>query len=114
MTRRDRDIQAFILAAPRSMTFSDLEQAVRERFGDDCGWARSRIVMFWNERNPVTKGRRQRIDDDGEVRSFVDDRLHRLTLDEVRAAAIEAFGAERVPSRSALYRYWQRARRKGA
>ncbi|SMH32079.1 hypothetical protein [Azospirillum agricola] len=107
---RDRDIQAFILEAPRTMTFSDVEKAVRVRFGDECGWSRSRIVAFWNERMPVKSGVRPRLDDDVELRRFVDDRLTRLTLDDVRAAAIAVFGVDRVPSRSALHRYWQRVR----
>ncbi|KAA0683347.1 hypothetical protein [Roseomonas genomospecies 6] len=107
----DRDIQTFILAAPREMTFSVLERVIQEQFGDDCGWSRSRITAFWNAQHPVKKGVRSRVCDDAELRRFVDDRLSRLTLDEVRCAAIEAFGADRVPSRSALHRYWQWARR---
>ncbi len=108
----DREIEAFILDQPRTVPYSDLERAVRARFGADCGWNRDRIVAFWQQATTVKPGTPSRLDQDPEVRQFIDDRLFRLTLDEIHAACLEAFGATRTPARSSLHRYSQRVRRK--
>lgn len=109
MTNVNRQIEAFILEAPRTMTYSELEAAVRERFGAS-GWTAERIAEFWTARSEVRACRLGLLDRDGEVRRFVDDRLFRMTLDEMLEACRSVFGDARTPSRSALHRYSQRVR----
>lgn len=110
----DADIEAFILAADRNAGFSDLEAMVADRFGADAGWTKERIADFWRWSVPVLSGKPSRLERDHDVRRFVEDRLHRQTLDEIRAACAAAFGAARTPSRSALHRYGSRLRRLAA
>ena len=57
------------------------------------------------------KGRsRSPIEDDPEVAVFLAERIGRIGIPAIRAECIGAFGAERTPSRSAIYRYQGRAR----
>lgn len=49
-------------------------------------------------------GRLSQLDKDPEVRAFILDRRGTDDMDRIREAAIERFGAERVPSRSAVNR----------
>lgn len=108
---RSHDIEAFILAQPMTMTYSEIEKAVHERFGADCGWTRLHIMALWLDNITVRKGTFSAFDRDPEVREFVNDRLFRVSLDELRALCLATFGAERAPSRSALHRHSQRIRR---
>lgn len=108
---KDRAIEAFILAQPRTVPYSGLEASIRERFGADCGWDRDRIAAYWRRATTVRPGTVCRLDQDHELRRFIEDRLFRLTLDELRTACVEEFGPDRAPARSSLHRYSQKLRR---
>ncbi len=55
-----------------------------------------------------------RFDRDRELRAFVLERLGKVSQSAIRAEAVEKFGAERAPSRSALARFVGRWKRDGA
>jgi hypothetical protein len=106
----DRGVAAFLDRLPRQMTYTQMAAACLERFGADGAWSRTKIAEYWKSRHPRGVGRVSRIDLDPELRDFVEDRLGRLTLDELAEACGERFGPERSPSWSAIQRYAQRRR----
>lgn len=108
----DLEVRAFIDGQDRHATYTEMAEACLERFGAERAWSRSKIIRYWQSSRPIIKGRPQRVDEDPDVRTFVEDRLGRLTLDEIVALCREAFGG-RAPSRSAIHRYWQRTRGSG-
>ncbi|HYH19125.1 MAG TPA: hypothetical protein VD995_10965 [Azospirillum sp.] len=107
MNTSDPEVEAFILKAPRTMTYSDLERAIRGRFGAERAWSAQQVAVFWSRTEAAVRRTHSRLATDDEVRRFVDDRLFRLTLNQVLDACTAEFGAARTPSRSALHRYSQ-------
>ncbi len=107
MRERDQEIEVFIRSCPRTMTYSEIEQGIRERFGEDRAWPRPRIVAFWTEAHVIHRGREGRIELDPEVRDFIDDRIGRLTYADLAERCRERFGA-RAPSRSTIHRHHQK------
>lgn len=107
MHERDQEIEDFIRTCPMSMTWSEIEQAIRDRFGEARAWSRSRITEFWYKVRGVLKGRPNRIETDPEVLDFVEDRLGRMHYDDIAAACRERFG-DRAPSRSSIHRHHQK------
>jgi hypothetical protein len=107
------DIAAFIDAAPRQLTYSELARLCAERFGERT-WSEDEIRIYcWR----VWRRRRRdgsRIERDPEVKAFLEDRLLRETIDEAHAECLAEFGPERTPSKTAigrhLIRYRQRLR----
>lgn len=74
----------------------------------DC---RRRLAVLEVDRGFISsKGKKSRIDRDPELAAYVANRLGRAEVKTIRAECIERFGADRTPSRSALYRYWDRLR----
>jgi len=60
MSERDQEVEDFIRSCPRSMTYSEIGQGIRERFGEDRAWSRTRIFTFWTVVNdPRRRGRGQ-------------------------------------------------------
>ena len=55
-------------------------------------------------------GRKSKLDRDREVAGFLSECLETMYLDEAIEQAVKRFGAERVPSRSSVHRYWRRQR----
>lgn len=106
----DADIQAFIDAAPRTLTYSELEAECRRRFGETRAWTRYTIMRYWEFRRLELPSEQCKLSTDREVADFIDDRLGRWAIDSIRHACREQFGNARTPSRSSLYRYWQRSR----
>jgi len=49
-----------------------------------------------------------KIENDPELRAFVDDVIRHLTFDEAVAACRQKFGQSRAPGRSTIHRYWTR------
>ena len=112
MSERDQEVEDFIRSCPRSMTYSEIGQAIRERFGEERAWSRTRIFNFWEEVNEASKGRPCMIDLDPEVMHFLDDRIGRVKYDDLAAECRQRFGV-RAPSRSTIHRYHQRVRGTG-
>lgn len=108
----DEDIREFVDQLPRLMTFSEMADECLKKFGPERAWSRSKIVRYWQAERPRHKGYRNRIEADPEIRAFIDERLGRLTLEEIAAACRQQFGAERSPARSSIHRYWDRVRRR--
>ena len=102
--------EAVLENLPRHLTFSEMADACKRRFGERA-WSRSRIVRYGYQAHPAKRGKRSRLTFDAEVRSFVEDRLGRLTLDTIVAECCATFGPERAPSRSAVHRHWKTVRR---
>ncbi len=112
MRERDQEVEDFIRACPRSMTYSEIEQGILERFGTDRIWSRTRVFEFWKGVNGANKGRPWKIDVDPEVLHFIEDRLGRMTYENITAECRRLFGA-RAPSRSTIHRYHQKVRKTG-
>lgn len=108
MTRGD--IANFLEELPRTLTFSEMAEECRRQFGERA-WSRSRIVRHWYRIHPARKGTASRLDCDADVRSFVEDRLGRLTLDQIVGDCRREFGEQRAPSRSSIHRHFKKVRR---
>lgn len=70
----------------------------------------SALTGLDRDTSPVS--RLSRLDKEPEVRAFIQERLGTDDVDRIREAAIDRFGADRVPSRSALNRFVKRGRAK--
>lgn len=110
----DDEMRRFIDDAPAHLTYSELAEACRRRFGSGRAWPAELIRFYWLATHDVRRGKPSKIELDQEVKTFIDDRLGRLTMEELLAACRERFGSDRTPSRTALYRYWQRLRQRAA
>ncbi len=112
MHERDQEVEDYIRSCPSSMTWSEIVQAIRDRFGEARAWSRTRIVEFWNAVRDAHKGRPGKLDRDPEVLHFVEDRLGRMKYEDIADACREHFG-DRAPSRSSIHRHHQKARKAG-
>jgi Arc/MetJ family transcription regulator len=99
------EIAAFLEAQPRMLTYSALADALAARFGA-AAWDAETIRAFFLRSDRLTVGRAQ-ISRDPEIRAFIRDRIGRQRGEEILAALRAAFPADRVPSRSSLYRFLQ-------
>lgn len=106
----DAAVRQAVDTAPRSLTYTELARELCQRFGPDRAWSAEQITRYWQATRPVHRGQPARIAQDPAIRSFIDDRLGRMTLDELTDALRRQFGF-RAPSRSAIGRYWQSRRR---
>ncbi|MEI7606695.1 MAG: hypothetical protein WCJ64_04860 [Rhodospirillaceae bacterium] len=112
MHERDQEVEDFIRTCPTSMIWSEIVQAIQDRFGEARAWSRTRIVNFWNRVRDASKGRPGKLERDPELARFVEDRLGRMPLHEIEAACRKEFGA-RAPGRSSIHRYHQKLRGAG-
>ncbi|WP_096700196.1 hypothetical protein [Magnetospirillum sp. 15-1] len=108
----DEEVREFVDQLHRLATYSEMAEVCLEKFGPDRAWSRSKIVRYWQTERPAHKGYRNRIDGNKELRNFIDERLGRLTLDELATECVKEFGAKNSPSRSSIHRYWDRVRRR--
>lgn len=69
------------------------------------------IARYWSRTHPRRKGRPSRLDRDPEIRAFVEDRLDRMTLEQIVRECRDRFD-DRAPSKSAVHRHWNRLRRR--
>jgi hypothetical protein len=53
---------------------------------------------------------KSRIERDPEVAVFLAEHLGRVIIKDIHAECLAQFGADRTPSRSAIFRYWDRLR----
>ena len=108
--QEDAEVQAFVDRLPQHLTYTEMAARCLEEFGCQRAWGRDRITRHWLRANPVRRGGAPTVIADQEMRDFIEDRLGRLTLDAIAADCKTRFGADRVPSRSAIHRYWVRWR----
>ncbi|MDO8837978.1 MAG: hypothetical protein Q7V31_03555 [Parvibaculum sp.] len=73
-------------------------------FGTDAQLRKRALGLTWPSHGP--RRRAPNFWGDLEVRGFLAATHRQMTLDEARAAIAERFGAARVPSRSAVNRFW--------
>ncbi len=104
----DADVAAWVEAQPRQFTYSELAAACLSQFGPERAWDAAKLRRYWHAR--PREGRVSPIERDTELLAFLRDREGRLTGPDLLAQCAEHFPAERVPSRSALYRWISRAR----
>jgi hypothetical protein len=105
--RADPEVRAFLERLPRHLTYSERSRACIRRFGARRAWSAEEIRAWRIEQHPV--GRRSPIDADPEIRGFLLDRLGLIDVPDIHESGLRRFG-ERMPSRSAIYRFWQRVR----
>ncbi len=109
----DAEVGEFLDRLPRHITYNEMASACARQFGAERAWSRTKIVRYWNATHPARKGKTARIDLDPEVRDFVEDRLGRMTLDELVVACRDRFGPERSPSSTGIHCHWKRLRKMG-
>jgi hypothetical protein len=96
------EVAAFIRAQPRSWGYARLAQACRAAFGDDAPDAEI-IRSWWLEHGRIPDPH-SRLPRDPELAEAVRDLAGRVTVADIMRALATRFPAERLPSRSALYR----------
>ena len=106
----DPEVAAFIEGLPRHLTYTEMTAACQERFGPERAWSADAIRRYWLKHHPITKGTFSRIDRDAELRLFIEDRIGRMTLDEIVTACETRFGHDRTPSRSTIHLHSQKMR----
>jgi hypothetical protein len=107
---RDDEVEAFVQSQPRHLTFSEVAEACHERFGAERAWSRDEIIAYWHSINRPRPGPASMIDQDVEVRLFLEDRLGRMTLNEIVEKCKFKFGASRTPSRTSIHVFWKKLR----
>ncbi|MBB4284508.1 hypothetical protein [Roseospira goensis] len=78
--------------------------AVERALGMDDSRLEDRVTYLpiWSD------GTRPRFWHDREVRAFLIEKHRQTTINRARAECLERFGAARTPSRTAIWRFWQR------
>jgi len=105
--RDDPEIRALIQATVEP-TFPAIAASITAAFGPERAWPVDLVATVYRELRPAN--RRSRFERDAELMAFIAERADIGTRDELHAAAIAAFGASRVPSRSQLHRLIVKAR----
>lgn len=98
----DEDVREFVDQLSRLATYTEMAEVCLKKFGPDRAWSRSKIVRYWQAERPAHKGYRNRIGGNQELHDFIDERLGRLTLDELATECVKRFGAKNSPSRSSI------------
>lgn len=102
------EVAAFIRAQPRALPYSALAAACREAFGPERAPDADTIRQWWlRESGAAPRGK---IGRDPEIVDAIRDHLGRLNPTEIMEALRARFAPERLPSRSALYRFVERER----
>lgn len=104
----DAEIIAWVDAQPRHVTYSDLAGACLRAFGPERAWDAEMLRYYWQGKCLGTK--RSPIDLDTEMLAFLRDHIDRWTIADMLKLCQARFTPERVPSRSALYRWVSRER----
>ncbi len=101
-------IDSFPLSTPHSVVAA----ACRDVFGATRAWP-ARKIMEYRLARQQRGGRLSFADRDPALASFIEDRIGCGTIDWIHSEAIRAFGAKRVPSRSAIHEHVERVRSRG-
>ncbi len=102
----DAEVKAFIRTT-RLSTYSEIINALVERFGPDRAWP---LALIQAERAKIVQsGRRSRYASDEHVMAFLRERMDLSTLDEIVSQGLARLG--RFPSRTATHRMVQKLRR---
>jgi hypothetical protein len=95
---------------PRRLTYSELAAACLRQFGPERTWNAETLRRYWHDRHRIMK--QSPIENDGEVLAFLRERAGRLSVAEILTECRARYAADRVPSRSATYRWLSRERRR--
>ena len=103
----DEEVRRFVDGQPSHLTFSEIAALTRVKFGDRAP-SQDQIERHYHASGNGRKWKPSKIDRNGPLRLFIENRMGRLTLDETLAAVVAEFG--RVTSRTAIHRFWTRRR----
>lgn len=115
----DAELIAWLDRQAAPATFSGLAAACAARFGAARAWDTKAIRYWWltTRRSPSARGAPSRCEADRDIARFIRDRIGICSGDALLADLRLNFPADRVPSRSSLYRFLKREmhrlRRKG-
>lgn len=108
----DKQVRRFLEGLPHALTYSERHAACAERFGADRAPSAELIKAHHLTKFPRSTGAaHSHLYSNPEVRQYVDDRIGLMSLSDLAEACRRKFGAL-APSRTALGRYLQQARRK--
>ncbi len=109
---RDAEVAEWLRANAAGQTLDELHAAIAERFGAAHTPSRSALHRFLaRQADGKLTSRKSRMDRDAEVAGWLRANAAGQTLEELRAAIAERFGAARTPGRSTLHRFLSRLRR---
>ncbi len=111
--RIDPDIVAFIEAQPRELPYSRLAQLILQQFGPTRAVDETKLREWWCTHHRAFA--RSRIGRDRDVQAFILDLAGRVSGKQIADKLAESFAADRLPSRTGLYRFLSdlRADRRG-
>ncbi len=108
----DPAVVAWVEAQPRHLTYSELAAACLQVFGPARAWNAERLRRYWQQHHPTLT--QSLIDRDPEIVSFLRERVGRISVDQMLEQCRAFYSRDRVPSRSAVYRWVQREREREA
>lgn len=108
MKKIDDDVRRFLDELPSHLTFLERAEKCRERFGDRAPDIHA-IKRDHHRRGGGRKWHPSRIDKNGPLRVFIEDRIGLRTLDQMVAEVAATFGPG-ATSRSAIARHWGKVR----
>jgi hypothetical protein len=104
----DPAIDIWIRQVAPHMTISALRAALVRRFRGMHMPSRSQLHRYLQRQGIATAGRPASLDANPELGQWLHDAARTNTLDQLRRAALERFGASAIPSRSVIHRFLQR------
>ncbi len=99
------DMDRWLKQTAPHMTLGALHTACVARFGSNATHGRSALHRRLQRLDLVTAGRNWRTAGDSDLGAWLAAECHNGTLDECHAAGVARFGADHMPSRSALHRF---------
>jgi hypothetical protein len=105
---RDPEVAAWLRAEAVGHTLDELCNACAGRYGHARTPSRSAVGRFLKAAGYQCPGHRSRLHRDPEVAEWLRERAPGRTMDELRLACADTFGAPRTPSRTAIHRYLSR------
>jgi hypothetical protein len=109
----DAAVRAAVIAMPASLSHAQVSARLRRQFGADRAWPAGMVRDFVLAHGATglrgKAGERGRIEQNPQLRAFVDRRIGRGPLNDLLAMVHARFGSAAL-SRSGLHRYLQRER----
>jgi len=96
---------AWLAGVAPHMTLTELAAAATDRYGPERAANRSRIHRYLLRAGISSAGRATRIAKGTPLAAFFEARAGHMTLRQMRAAAVQVFGAAQVPSLSIIHRF---------
>jgi len=108
--QKNLEMQKYIEEIIDDLSYAEVHQACKERFGNEQVPSRSAFARYWLAKNNghPTRPPRSIIERDPELRSFIGAEKDGKIFTALHALCCERFGIDRTPSVSAIARYWMR------